>query len=148
MKRVYFQDSDAEAYNSNSIFQFFIGHKAFANAPNLEKVDLMQYCTRGDNHWEPMPVTAVKLAWGTMLDGSPNAMIRVATSTLEEYRASDVWAKHRDRIISYEPSGYEIKEYGASYKCMLAEDNKTYLTNDGNQRSEVMQQLRLPMPTI
>ena len=143
VKRVYFQDSDAEAYNSNSIFQFFIGHKAFANAPNLEKVDLMQYCTRGDNHWEPMPVTAVKLAWGTMLDGSPNAMIRVATSTLEEYRASDVWAKHRDRIISYEPSGYEIKEYGASYKCMLAEDNKTYLTNDGNQRSEVMQQLRL-----
>ncbi len=142
VKRVYFQDSDAEAYNSNSIFQFFIGHKAFANAPNLEKVDLMQYCTRGDNHWEPMPVTAVKYAWGTMLDGSPNAMIRVATSTLDEYRASDVWAKHRDRIISYEPSGYEISEYGVRYKCMLADDGKTYLTNDGTQTDAVKQRLR------
>ena len=143
VKRIYFQDADAQTYNANSAFQFFIGHKAFANAPNLEKIDMMQYTTHGTNHWEPMPATAVKLAWGTMLDGSPNAMIRVATSTLEEYRASDVWAKHRDRIISYEPSGYEISEYGVRYKCMLAQDGKTYLTNDGEQREEVKNQLRL-----
>ncbi len=146
VKRIYFQDADAQTYNANSAFQFFIGHKAFANAPNLEKIDMMQYTTHGTNHWEPMPATAVKLAWGTMLDGSPNAMIRVAVSTLTDYQSSSVWAKHLNRITSYEPSGYEIKAYGASYKCMLAEDNKTYLTNDGNQRSEVMQQLRL-MPT-
>ena len=143
VKRIYFQDADAQTYNANSAFQFFIGHKAFANAPNLEKIDMMQYTTHGTNHWEPMPATAVKLAWGTMLDGSPNAMIRVAVSTLTDYQSSSVWAKHQNRITSYEPSGYEIKAYGASYKCMLAEDNKTYLTNDGNQRSEVMQQLRL-----
>ena len=143
VKRIYFQDADAQTYNANSAFQFFIGHKAFANAPNLEKIDMMQYTTHGTNHWEPMPATAVKLAWGTMLDGSPNAMIRVAVSTLTDYQSSSVWAKHLNRITSYEPSGYEIKAYGASYKCMLAEDNETYLTNDGNQRSEVMQQLRL-----
>lgn len=143
VKRVYFQDADAQAFNASSLFQFFIGHKAFANAPNLEKIDMMQYTTRGTNHWEPMPVTAVKLAWGTMLDGSPNAMIRVATSTLDDYRNSSVWAKHIDRIISYEPSGYEIKEYGARYKCMLAQDGKTYLTNDGEQREEVKNRLRL-----
>ena len=142
VKRVYFQDADAQAFNASSLFQFFIGHKAFANAPNLEKIDLMQYTTRGTNHWEPMPVTAVKLAWGTMLDGSPNAMIRVATSTLDDYRNSSVWAKHIDRIISYEPSGYEIKEYGASYKCMLADDGKTYLTNDGAQIETMKQRLR------
>ena len=70
-------------------------------------------------------------------------MIRVATSVLNDYRNSSVWAHHKDRIISYEPSGYEIKEYGARYKCMLAQDGKTYLTNDGNQREEVMKQLRL-----
>ena len=70
-------------------------------------------------------------------------MIRVAASEIDDYRNSSVWAAHKARIISYEPSGYEINEYGARYKCMLAQDGKTYLTNDGTQREEVMQQLRL-----
>jgi len=143
VKRIYFQDANAQAYNANSEFHFFIGHKAFANAPYLEKVDLMQYTTKGTNHWEAMPEYRVKSIWDNAFEGSPNAMIRVATSVLNDYKNSSVWAKHKDRIISYEPSGYEIKEYGARYKCMLAQDGKTYLTNDGNQREEVMKQLRL-----
>ena len=143
VKRIYFQDANAQAFNANSEFHFFIGHKAFANAPHLEKVDLMQYTTRGTNHWEAMPEYRVKSIWDNAFEGSPNAMIRVATSVIDDYRNSSVWATHKNRIISYEPSGYEIKEYGARYKCMLAEDGKTYLTNDGNQREEVMQQLRL-----
>ena len=36
VKRIYFQDANAQAYNANSEFHFFIGHKAFANAPHLE----------------------------------------------------------------------------------------------------------------
>ena len=143
VKRIYFQDANAQAYNANSEFHFFIGHKAFANAPHLEKVDLMQYTTKGTNHWEAMPEYRVKSIWDNAFEGSPNAMIRVATSVLNDYKNSSVWATHKDRIISYEPSGYEIKEYGARYKCMLAQDGKTYLTNDGNQREEVMKQLRL-----
>ena len=143
VKHIYFQDANAQAYNANSEFHFFIGHKAFANAPHLEKVDLMQYTTKGTNHWEAMPEYRVKSIWDNAFDGSPNAMIRVANSVLDDYLNSSVWAKHRDRIISYEPSGYEIKEYGARYKCMLAQDNETYLTNDGNQREEVKNQLRL-----
>ena len=143
VKRIYFQDANAQAYNANSEFHFFIGHKAFANAPHLEKVDLMQYTTKGTNHWEAMPEYRVKSIWDNAFDGSPNAMIRVATSVLNDYLNSSVWANHKNRIISYEPSGYEINEYGARYKCMLAEDNETYLTNDGNQREEVKNQLRL-----
>ena len=143
VKRIYFQDANAQAYNANSEFHFFIGHKAFANAPHLEKVDLMQYTTKGTNHWEAMPAYRVKSIWDNAFAGSPNAMIRVANSVIDDYRNSSVWANHMNRIISYEPSGYEIKEYGARYKCMLAEDNETYLTNDGNQREEVKNQLRL-----
>lgn len=143
VKRIYFQDANAQAYNANSEFHFFIGHKAFANAPHLEKVDLMQYTTKGTNHWEAMPEYRVKSIWDNAFDGSPNAMIRVANSVLDDYLNSSVWANHKNRIISYEPSGYEIKEYGARYKCMLAQDNETYLTNDGNQREEVKNQLRL-----
>ena len=143
VKRIYFQDSDAWSYNSNTDFMFFIGHRAFNNAPQLEKIDLMQYITKGTNHWEPMPTNCIPRIWSNMLEGSPNAFIRVATSTLNSYRSSSMWSDLRDRIISYEPSGYEINEYGARYKCMLAQDGKTYLTNDGNQRSEVMKQLRL-----
>ena len=143
VKRVYFQDSDAWSYNSNTDFMFFIGHRAFNNAPQLEKIDLMQYITKGTNHWEPMPTNCIPRIWSNMLEGSPNAMIRVATSTLNSYRSSSMWSDLRDRIISYEPSGYEINDYGVRYKCMLAEDNKTYLTNDGKQRETVMKQLRL-----
>ena len=143
VKRIYFQDSDAQAYNAVSNFHFFIGHLAFANAPHLEKVDLMQYTTKGTNHWEAMPAYMVKSVWDNAFEGSPNAMIRVATSVIDDYRNSSVWATHKDRIISYEPSGYEINEYGARYKCMLAQDGKTYLTNDGEQRDEVKNQLRL-----
>ncbi len=143
IKRIYFQDCDAQMFNSNTEFSFFIGHKAFANAPQLEKVDLMQYTTLGTNHWAPMPVYCCKHAWGTMLDGSPNAWIRVASSTLDEYRNSSVWTQHKERLISYEPSGYEINEYGVRYKCMLGQDGVTYLTNDGTLREEAMKQLRL-----
>ena len=143
VKRIYFQDANAQAYNANSEFHFFIGHKAFANAPHLEKVDLMQYTTKGTNHWEAMPANRVKSIWDNAFEGSPNAMIRVATSVIDDYRNSSVWAHHKDRIISYEPSGYEIMEYGARYKCMLAQDGKTYLTNDGPYRERVMEQLRL-----
>ena len=143
VKRIYFQDANAQAFNANSEFHFFIGHKAFANAPHLEKVDLMQYTTKGTNHWEAMPEYRVKSIWDNAFEGSPNAMIRVANSVIDDYRNSSVWANHKNRIISYEPSGYEIKEYGARYKCMLAQDGKTYLTNDGEQREEVKNQLRL-----
>ena len=143
VKRVYFQDSDAWSYNSNTDFMFFIGHRAFNNAPQLEKIDLMQYITKGTNHWEPMPTNCIPRIWSNMLEGSPNAFIRVATSTLNDYRSSGMWSDLRDRIISYEPSGYEINDYGVRYKCMLAQDGKTYLTNDGKQREEVMKQLRL-----
>ena len=143
VKRIYFQDSDAMSYNSNTPFKFFIAHRAFANAPQLEKVDLMQYITQGTNHWEPMAASCIKRIWSNMFEGSDNAMIRVGTSTLNDYRTSDMWSALRNRIVSYEPSGYEIKEYGVRYKCMLAQDGKTYLTNDGAQREEVMKQLRL-----
>ena len=143
VKRIYFQDSDAWSYNSNTDFMFFIGHRAFNNAPQLEKIDLMQYITKGTNHWEPMPTNCIPRIWSNMLEGSDNAFIRVATSTLNSYRSSSMWSDLRDRIISYEPSGYEINDYGVRYKCMLAQDGKTYLTNDGKQREEVMKQLRL-----
>ena len=90
VKRIYFQDCDAVAYSSNTSPYFFIGHLAFANAPQLEKVDMMQYVTEGDNHWEPIPVSAVKRIWDNMLQGSPNAFIRVASSTLNDYKNSSV----------------------------------------------------------
>ena len=143
VKRIYFQDCDAMTYSSNTNPYFFIGHLAFANAPHLEKVDMMYYITSGDNRWEPMPVSAVKRIWDNMLQGSNNALLRASSSTLNDYKNSSVWAAVKNRFISYEPSGYEINEGGARYKCMLAEDGKTYLTNDGTMTDEVMKQLRL-----
>lgn len=55
VRRVYFQDCDAMSSTANSDFYFFIGDKAFADCENLEEVNMMQWTTSGDNHWEALP---------------------------------------------------------------------------------------------
>ena len=70
VRRVYFQDCDAMSYTANSDLNSFIGDKAFADCENLEEVNLMQWTTSGDNHWQALPPTAVKRIWDSMLDNS------------------------------------------------------------------------------
>ena len=83
VRRIYFQDCDATSYTANSDFYFFIGDCAFADCENLEEVNLMQWTTSGDNHWETIAPTAVKRIWGSMLNNSPKAWIRVGTSVYQ-----------------------------------------------------------------
>ncbi len=142
VRRIYFQDCGAMSYTANSDFYFFIGDKAFANCDNLEEVNLMQWTTSGSNHWEAMPPTAVKRIWGSMLDNSPKAWIRVGTSVYQQYLGSQTWVQVRNRITTFEHSSDDITVNGAVYSFLKAEDG-TALSNADDQHEEIMKTLRL-----
>ncbi len=142
VRRVYFQDCDAVSYSANSDFYFFIGDNAFADCENLEEVNLMQWTTSGSNHWEAMPPTAVKRIWGSMLDNSPKAWIRVGTSVYQQYLGSQTWVQVRNRITTFEHSSDDITVDGTIYSFLKAEDG-TALSNADEQHEEIMKTLRL-----
>ena len=142
VRRVYFQDCDAFSYTANSDFYFFIGDKAFADCENLEEVNLMQWTTSGSNHWQALPPTAVKRIWGSMLDNSPKAWIRVGTSVYQQYLGSQTWVQVRNRITTFEHSSDDITVSGAVYSFLKAEDG-TALSNADEQHEEIMKTLRL-----
>ena len=142
VRRVYFQDCDAMSYTANSDFYFFIGDKAFADCENLEEVNLMQWTTSGDNHWQALPPTAVKRIWGSMLDNSPKAWLRVGNSVYQQYLGSQTWVQVRNRITTFEHASDDIKVDGTVYSFLKAEDG-TALSNADEQHEEIMKTLRL-----
>ena len=142
VKRIYFQDCAAASYSANSDFYFFIGDKAFADCENLEEVNLMQWTTSGSNHWEALPPTAVKRIWGSMLDNSPKAWLRVGTSVYQQYLGSQTWVQVRDRITTFEHASDDITVDGTVYSFLKAEDG-TALSNADEQHEEIMKTLRL-----
>ena len=142
VRRVYFQDCDATSYTANSDFYFFIGDCAFADCENLEEVNLMQWTTSGTNHWQAIAPTAVKRIWGSMLDNSPKAWIRVGTSVYQQYLGSQTWVQVRNRITTFEHSSDDITVDGAVYSFLKAEDG-TALSNADDQHEEIMKTLRL-----
>ena len=142
VRRVYFQDCDAMSYTANSDFYFFIGDKAFADCENLEEVNLMQWTTSGSNHWQALPPTAVKRIWGSMLNNSPKAWIRVGTSVYQQYLGSQTWVQVRNRITTFEHASDDITVDGAVYSFLKAEDG-TALSNADEQHEEIMKTLRL-----
>ena len=142
VRRVYFQDCAAMSYTANSDFYFFIGDKAFADCENLEELNLMQWTTSGSNHWQALPPTAVKRIWGSMLDNSPKAWIRVGTSVYQQYLGSQTWVQVRNRITTFEHSSDDITVNGAVYSFLKAEDG-TALSNADEQHEEIMKTLRL-----
>ena len=81
----------------------------------LEEVNLMQWTTTGTNHWQAIAPTAVKRIWGSMLNNSPKAWIRVGTSVYQQYLGSQTWVQVRDRITTFEHSSADITVNGAVY---------------------------------
>ena len=142
LQRVYFQDCDAVSYTANTRPSFFIGDQAFANCENLTEVNMMQWVTSGTNHWEAMSDYNVKRVWGSMLNGSPQAWIRVATSVYQDYLGSQTWAEFRDRITTFEHSSNDISVESVTYSFLKAEDGSA-LSNIDSQHDEIMKTLRL-----
>ena len=142
VRRIYFQDCAATSYTANSDFYFFIGDCAFADCANLEEVNMMQWTTSGDNHWQALPPTAVKRIWGSMLNNSPKAWLRVGTSVYQQYLGSQTWAQVRSRITTFEHSSDDITVNGTIYSFLKGEDGSA-LSNADDKHEEIMKTLRL-----
>ncbi len=115
LKTLYFKDTDANNYNALQDFDFVIGDLAFANCPNLTEVKMMQYTTRGSNHWEyirPMQVTAIA---ANAFTGSPKARVSCHREVYQEYMGSEVWKPFRSRIIVYDATVEDFKVDGVVY---------------------------------
>ena len=102
----------------------------------------MQWVTSGTNHWEAMAADNVKRIWGSMLNGSPQAWIRVGTSVYLDYLGSSTWTELRSRITTYEHSSDDISVEGVTYSFLKAEDGSA-LSNIDSQREDIMKTLRL-----
>ena len=142
VRRVFFQDCDAVKHPATSFFNFFIGDCAFADCENLEEINMMQWTTSGDNHWETLPPTAVNRIWGSMLNNSPKAWIRVGKDLYQQYLGSQTWVQVRDRITTYEHASDDITLNGAVYSYMRNENHEPY-SNANEEHEEIMKTLRL-----
>ena len=94
-KTLYFKDTDANNYNAKTKFDFIIGDSAFANCPNLTEVKMMQYTTRGDNHWEALKADQVSSVGMNIFDGSPQANFSTDASEFQNYLISKTWRATR-----------------------------------------------------
>lgn len=144
LKTLYFKDTDAAAYDAATQFDFTIGDYAFANCPNLTEVKMMQYTTKGTNHWEALKPGQVSSIASTVFEKSPNANFSTDASQYQAYMGSETWAALRKNIIVYnhtfENQGFS--EYGAKYIHMYNTAGDALKNNDDGNKA-VLEQIRL-----
>ncbi len=144
LKTLYFKDTDANNYNAQTQFDFIIGPRAFANCPNLTEVKMMQYTTKGTNHWEALRPDQVSYVAENVFEGSPNAMFSCDASVYQDYMGSTTWKEQRKRIIVYnhtfESEDFEVN--GAKYNHFFTTAGNP-IKNDSLGHVALMQQLRL-----
>lgn len=144
LKTLYFKDTDANAYNAQTPFDFIIGDMAFADCPNLTEIKMMQYTTEGSNHWEALTSDQVSYVGINVLENSPNANFSTDASQYQAYMGSETWKELRKNIIVYNHtfSSNSFEVNGAKYNLFYTtQGNAIKNTNDGHDA--ILQQLRL-----
>ena len=137
LKTMYFKDTDANNYNQLVPFDFFIGEGAFENCPNFKELKMMQYTTRGDNHWEDLKPTQVFSIADDAFTGCPNLSISVFRDDYQAYLSSNTWKKHRDRFIIYEATTEDFNVKGVKYHWYRSSDETEALKNDANGKNKM-----------
>ena len=144
LKTLYFKDTDATHYNEQTPFDFIIGPRAFANCPNLTEIKMMQYTTRGSNHWEALRPDQVSYVADNVFEDSPNAMFSCDASVYQDYMGSTTWKEQRNRIIVYNHTfkSEDFEVNGAKYNHFFTTAGDP-IKNDSIGHAALMQQLRL-----
>ena len=142
LKTLYFKDTDANNYNTKTPFDFQIGDSAFANCPNLTEIKMMQYTTKGTNHWEALSPGQVSSVGSGVLSGSPQAYFSTDASEYQNYLASATWKDYQNRIIVYNHTNVDMTVNGAKYSYMRNTKGEP-LKNSADGNAELMQSLRL-----
>ncbi len=141
LQTLYFKDTDANTYNAKTEFDFIIGDSAFADCPELTEVKMMQYTTRGDNHWEALKSSQVGSVGSTVFDGSTQAYFSVDASQYQEFMNSETWNAVNRRIVIYGHSLANMNVNGAKYSYM-SDTAGNPLKNNESGHNTLMETLR------
>ena len=142
LKTLYFKDTDANAYDAATQFDFAIGDYAFANCPNLTEVKMMQYTTKGTNHWEALKPGQVNRVGSNVFSGSPQAYFSTDASEYQNYLASAMWKDYQNRVIVYNHTHTDMNVNGAQYSYMRNTAGNP-LKNSSEDHNALMESLRL-----
>ena len=145
LEKLYFIDTDANNYNALLPFDFFIDQGAFEGCANFKELMMMQYTTKGDNHWEGLtPGQAFRVA-DDAFAGCTNLRITVRADHYQSYLSSAIWKKHLNRFHPYEATGADFTVKGVKYRWyrdVTTEDNNG-VKNDDAGKADMMQRLIL-----
>ena len=141
LKTLYFKDTDATHKNASFPFDFLIGDYAFANCPNLTEIKMMQYTTKGDNHWEALKDSQVTEVSSNVFYSSPQANFTVDASEYQNYLSNEVWKGVSNRIFIYNHTNVDMKVNGARYSEMRNTAGES-LKNDESGHSQLMETLK------
>ncbi len=129
LKSLYFKDTNSSFHNALLGFDFMIADEAFKNCPNLEEIKMMQYTTKGDNHWEALKPDQVFSIETSAFDGSPKVQISCQASEYQNFLSSETWAPFRNRIIIYNATNNDFEAEGTKYTIYRNLSNGDALTN-------------------
>lgn len=141
LKTLYFKDTDANTKNASFPFDFVIGDYAFANCGNLTEIKMMQYTTKGDNHWESLKDSQVTEVSSNVFYSSPQANFTVDASEYQNYLGNKVWKDVSNRIFIYNHTNVDMDVNGARYSEMRNTAGES-LKNDGSGNSQMMETLK------
>ena len=106
-----------------------IGSRAFADCPGLQYIDLV-YGNTSTRKYEKLTPTQIYPTDDTMLEGSPDALIRVWPDQVEAFKADARWGKYADRIVAWSKEGKEYISDGLTYSTFAADASSSSLTVD------------------
>lgn len=106
-----------------------IGSRAFADCPGLQYIDLV-YGNTSTGEYEKLTPTQIYPTDDTMLEGSPDALIRVWPDQVEAFKADARWGKYADRIVAWSKEGKEYISDGLTYSTFAADASSSSLTVD------------------
>jgi len=131
LKSLYFKDTTNDLFNALVGYDFMIDDEAFKNCPNLEEIKMMEYVTKGTDHWEALKADQVFSIGDNVFEGSPKAKVSTHRSEYQKYLNSDTWLPFRNRIIIYDATVSDETVNGVKYHYYRdANETKPLTTND------------------
>ena len=142
LKTLYFKDTGANNKNASFPFDFIIGDYAFAYCSNLTEIKMMQYTTKGDNHWEALKPDQVSAIGSNVFYNSPQAYFSTDASQYQNYLSNTTWKDFQRRITIYNHTNVDMTVNGAQYTYVRNTAGEA-LKNDADGHSQLMQAIRL-----
>ena len=142
LKTLYFKDTGANTKDASFPFDFVIGDQAFAYCGNLTEIKMMQYTTKGDNHWEALRPDQVSAIGSNVFYNSPQAMFSTDALQYQNYLSSKTWKEYQRRITVYNHTNVDMTVNGAQYTYMRNTAGEP-LKNDADGHAQLMETLRL-----